>query len=103
MAVSIHVPARGTTKSSRLFVSLYLFQSTFPRGERRGSGEVSKEDIRVSIHVPARGTTGSYRIDSVDELVSIHVPARGTTQDALVQAHILQFQSTFPRGERRCI
>ena len=33
--ISIHVPAWGTTAYPLFFVSLPLFQSTFPRGERR--------------------------------------------------------------------
>ena len=35
--VSIHVPTRGTTPSNMTSVSYGRFQSTFPRGERRGS------------------------------------------------------------------
>ena len=34
--ISIHVPAWGTTSQCMLSVSAYIFQSTFPRGERRG-------------------------------------------------------------------
>ena len=33
--ISIHVPARGTTVLSNLFNTEYIFQSTFPRGERQ--------------------------------------------------------------------
>ena len=78
-AVSIHVPARGTTWD---YFGLPLA-------------------TKVSIHVPARGTTVEITIRPIREIVSIHVPARGTTrwknQMALV---IPTFQSTFPRGER---
>ena len=77
-----------------------MFQSTFPRGERRQSGESGKEsgcfnprshkgnDLidkfkssgkRVSIHVPTRGTTlPQYPLPTI-RTVSIHVPTRGTT------------------------
>ena len=78
----------------------------------------------VSIHVPARGTTPLDIATDTDLIVSIHVPARGTTcwtdcedwystcfnprsregNDAEVSARCgnrYQFQSTFPRGERR--
>ncbi len=34
--ISIHVPARGTTVKLNKVTSYWLFQSTFPRGERRG-------------------------------------------------------------------
>ena len=35
----------------------FRFQSTFPRGERRGGYGIHSSGIYVSIHVPARGTT----------------------------------------------
>ena len=35
MTISIHVPAWGTTSYSMMASTLTLFQSTFPRGERR--------------------------------------------------------------------
>ena len=56
-AVSIHVPARGTTNNSGI---LNIIQ-------------------QVSIHVPARGTTDYVCIYYPAFFVSIHVPARGTT------------------------
>ena len=34
--VSIHVPTRGTTAKDGDLTGEELFQSTFPRGERRG-------------------------------------------------------------------
>ena len=40
-------------------------------------------------------------IFSADIEVSIHVPTRGTTQQRLRRATTPEFQSTFPRGERR--
>ena len=99
--VSIHVPARGTTYSSHSFCMVLgrfnprsregndkavlvswnrqtLFQSTFPRGERR-------PDIIVLFYV---------------RKVSIHVPARGTTTYKVSERPADMFQSTFPRGER---
>ena len=35
MAISIHVPSWGTTHCKTYLQSFLLFQSTFPRGERR--------------------------------------------------------------------
>ena len=63
MMVSIHVPARGTTKL----------------------GECLNKCILVSIHVPARGTTGLVNVLIEIDGVSIHVPARGTT--GLTESH----------------
>ena len=60
------------------FMSL-LFQSTFPRGERRSFPQPHPPVYVISIHVPSWGTT-----------VQVRKPDAG-----------LQFQSTFPRGERR--
>ena len=101
-AVSIHVPARGTTTISINCITVTMFQSTFPRGERL-MGEVDARVKKiVSIHVPARGTTKDIREHIARDNVSIHVPARGTTRPpGHAKDNIPVFQSTFPRGERR--
>ena len=57
-----------------------MFQSTFPRGERRYYVLFQGwKQIAVSIHVPTRGTTGFEKDSSEWIAVSIHVPSRGTT------------------------
>ena len=56
-----------------------MFQSTFPRGERRQDSGSSTGVENVSIHVPTRGTTFVICVFFVDVVVSIHVPTRGTT------------------------
>ena len=56
-----------------------IFQSTFPRGERRNLKQFTSDDLKISIHVPAWGTTSSMQCEPVRK----------------------RFQSTFPRGERR--
>ena len=121
--VSIHVPARGTTLRIVIPVSIFMFQSTFPRGERLARISTNQTGSAVSIHVPARGTTLFNHPDQHLFQVSIHVPARGTTcfvcrsrkllcfnprsregnDTGTLSMHpsALQFQSTFPRGERR--
>ena len=76
--ISIHVPAWGMTMVTVPVVLLSLFQSTFPRGERRPGVGSWSELWPISIHVPAWGTT-----DSVYTLFSSRL-----------------FQSTFPHGER---
>ena len=112
---------RGESVRNR--VSGREFQSTFPRGERPSSSNFSRIlpsfnprsregndpvvpalalDPEVSIHVPARGTTDCIVALPSGSAVSIHVPARGTTCTSQTwKRHILTFQSTFPRGERR--
>ena len=100
--VSIHVPTRGTTWSrndDQLRISgfnprshegndksvmtwlrvSFLFQSTFPRGERRAFLSRIIQLGAVSIHVPTRGTTLSLYWNGHKVGVSIHVPTRGTT------------------------
>ena len=78
------------------------FQSTLPRGERQDSGVDTVEGLVISIHAPARGATvkvhGVY--DPLD--ISIHAPARGATQTRRMKLWDYGFQSTLPRGERRC-
>ena len=109
LVVSIHVPARGTTRSvlrvwrqyqgfnprsrkgndcqcSAFPDGVWLFQSTFPQGERRLYVTQRAALAMVSIHVPARGTTSGRQYDRAICTVSIHVPARGTTD------HIRQLQ-----------
>ena len=77
-SVSIHVPARGTTKRVACLVDY----------------------SEVSIHVPARGTTSVKGHMVSFQYVSIHVPARGTTKLIKLGRLLAQFQSTFPHGER---
>ena len=80
--VSIHVPTRGTTISTAwMRLSIAMFQSTFPRGERQMSLDygVDLEQFQSTFPRGERrcGIRGTRRIHRV----SIHVPARGTTWD----------------------
>ena len=96
------------------------FQSTLPRGERRGE-DVLAPCVRVSIHAPARGATSKLSPFRRGLEVSIHAPARGATlrQGATQRGKsfnprsregsdssrssspsVTRFQSTLPRGER---
>ena len=79
--ISIHVPAWGTTN---IFLSTLVL-------------------IPISIHVPAWGTTSYSLMRTLAFVISIHVPAWGTTVNKHDQEDVMQFQSTFPRGERRLI
>ena len=146
--VSIHAPARGATPAAQLAAKWYrsfnpraragrdhqagglcrrqrLFQSTRPRGARRGTGVVVLDVALVSIHAPARGATcrggealsvhvrrfnpraragrdrkvARYRGHTRG--VSIHAPARGATlARPSRRRHGFVFQSTRPRGAR---
>ena len=56
----------------------------------------------ISIHAPARGATAHLGDTEGGEGISIHAPARGATRmDRVRRTHRI-FQSTLPRGERRC-
>ena len=77
-AISIHVPSWGTTACTSIETGVDLFQSTFPRGERR--------QLRKILHKTKQ--------------ISIHVPSWGTTQCLANTRRMRLFQSTFPRGER---
>ncbi len=102
LSVSIHAPARGATPSSlRVESTVGMFQSTPPRGGRRGSppgprrcscfnprpragGDATQflnlsRLTGVSIHAPARGATSGLPGACGPASVSIHAPARGAT------------------------
>ena len=105
IAISIHVPAWGTTIMTQIMESKMIFQSTFPRGERRDGGYTlttytsdfnprsrvgndkpcivfSSNSInfnprsRVGNDTKLRGFCSVWKI-------SIHVPAWGTTYSLL--------------------
>ena len=121
--ISIHDPARGATfchllallntrnfnprsregsdgPSDVTLLTVPVFQSTLPRGERHlpqtrcpenvyfnpRSREGSDEDVttkvdslEISIHAPARGATSTYQHTHYSTRISIHAPARGAT------------------------
>ena len=80
---------------------LYIFQSTFPRGERRNSFNSSHNATNFN----PRSRVGNDVIRCTKFYaqcrISIHVPAWGTTLPDCHSPHCQPFQSTFPRGERR--
>ena len=55
------------------------FQSTLPRGERRGAYRLKFFGFEISIHAPARGATRAIRKTDKQPQISIHAPARGAT------------------------
>ena len=54
----------------------------------------------ISIHVPTWGTTAGFFADHQSIIISIHVPTWGTTSLGRRIFRTMQFQFTFPRGER---
>ena len=97
--VSIHVPTRGTTRISSNVSVFIEFQSTFPRGERRGS-ELSVSEGWSFNPRSHEGNDKPEPNSHIKSGVSIHVPTRGTTKLSTLFVVVIQFQSTFPRGER---
>ena len=57
-----------------------LFQSTLPRGERRGKGIFSGTYVSISIHAPTWGATWSGAFGPGTEGISIHAPTWGATR-----------------------
>ena len=125
IAVSIHAPARGATRTDGL---LCLGGSSFNPRAREGRDiqdcRTSPMDLPVSIHAPARGATRVIDRPRSAFGVSIHAPARGATSDGrcrvtgcdrfnpraregrdlgqiVAQPTGAVFQSTRPRGARR--
>ena len=82
-----------------IFLSPCRFQSTFPRGERHLCWLVAVKHI----HFNPRSLVGNDYIPvgtyTIVE-ISIHVPSWGTTIFTRRQPPCILFQSTFPRGER---
>ena len=91
------------TSSAKPLPSSALFQSTHPRGVRRGGVLLDRDLDGVSIHAPAWGATAAgCEVKESPKLVSIHAPAWGATSRAQVYKLLNRaFQSTHPRGVRR--
>ena len=77
-----------------------IFQSTLPRGERRGLAAESFLSFPISIHAPARGATLSLLKSALIQKFQSTLP-RGERRFArVVSGTDYEFQSTLPRGER---
>ncbi len=105
--------------------AIVSFQSTPPRGGRRGACGNRQHRCTVSIHAPAGGATVYAKTDYDIPVVSIHAPAGGATFKCFADRHYRNgvsihapaggatpivctwmsgfsaFQSTPPRGGRR--
>ena len=100
--ISIHAPARGATQCGRACLNNRPFQSTLPRGERRGVPGLGQRDHSISIHAPARGATVSFAMQLANYRISIHAPARGATICGPHSPHDLRISIHAPaRGATR--
>ena len=122
--VSIHAPTWGATKLPSVTGSIRVFQSTRPRGARHGLRyrlpqklEFQSTRPRGARHMmaPCRLWTPCFNprahvgrdkyIDKPHKSsdVSIHAPTWGATLAIALSASSRVFQSTRPRGARRCL
>ncbi len=91
----------GSDHLPREILTVYpAFQSTLPRGERRGVSGCPKRHT-VSIHAPARGATQSPSGISVPSAFQSTLPRGERRPSELTTVSNVGFQSTLPRGERR--
>ena len=142
LSISIHAPARGATFARLLLIISYsdfnprsregsdhnvlqfgitvkLFQSTLPRGERQNATgmiislgiisihapargatkelEKSSDSLEISIHAPARGATFEHRHNAAAN-ISIHAPARGATNSSILSIGVSHFNPRSREG-----
>ncbi len=79
-----------------------LFQSTPPRGRRRGADRAVTNAICISIHASAREATHTSNTYQTRPTISIHASAREATPNGhFAYLFCAGFQSTPPRGRRQ--
>ena len=104
ITISIHAPTRGATK----YVGIPSRCSwDFNPRSHEGSDEFVERSGKNHEHFNPRSHEGSDRsrqdLPGNDFPISIHAPTRGATEINPFISQIWKFQSTLPRGERRCI
>jgi len=103
VAVSIHAPAWGATGNFLfLFLRIYVFQSTRPRGARHTFLVILLIIWLVSIHAPAWGATPKAMRQDINN-TSFNPRAR-VGRDSISALKLCinsSFQSTRPRGARQ--
>ena len=100
--ISIHAPAWGATV---IDIKPWASDKDFNPRSRVGSDGNRRFwpiDTGISIHAPAWGATQVDNAEANKALISIHAPAWGATRDRGSTHETVIFQSTLPRGERRC-
>ena len=124
MEISIHAPAKGATKTVRIFFGTRLdfnprsregsdFQHAafckrkrnFNPRSREGSDMITEDSWmtgQISIHAPAKGATKKVKSKKYGNYISIHAPAKGATlATKRCTCELAIFQSTLPRRERQ--
>ena len=79
-----------------------LFQSSLPRGERHSNGYLASRLIDFNPRSREGSDRSSFFLLSLRYPISILAPARGATTVITATASTYSFQSSLPRGERRC-
>ena len=99
--VSIHVPARGTTLEDYIDACEFMFQSTFPQGERQRRNR--KLGLRSCFNPRSRkGNDWAWRRSSADtSWFQSTFPQGERLRKTRCATALRMFQSTFPQGERR--
>ena len=125
--ISIHAPTRGATSDDSSFKYAYLFQSTLPRGERRvtmgdktlshkfqstlprGERRYSPGTVHRQWHYfnprSHEGSDVQKLVDKLSDITDFNPRSHeGSDYDKRERLNTDEvFQSTLPRGERRCI
>ena len=102
IGISIHVPAWGTTWILKSSSACFLFQSTFPRGERRESCLNHPFEHRKFQSTFPRGERHNQNSHApLFHLFQSTFPRGERPEPLLKLLEQLLFQSTFPRGERQ--
>ena len=125
--ISIHAPTRGATVKIILWVSTSTFQSTLPRGERRvtmgdktlshkfqstlprGERRYSPGTVHRQWHYfnprSHEGSDVQKLVDKLSDITDFNPRSHeGSDYDKRERLNTDEvFQSTLPRGERRCI
>ena len=99
--VSIHAPTRGATEIAERHCKTNKVSIHAPTRGATIRGYMCHHNQDVSIHAPTRGATHHDRAYANHLRVSIHAPTRGATSGTGINGHIVQFQSTHPRGVRQ--
>ena len=79
----------------------YIFQSTFPQGERLCRPFLADSRIIISIHVPTRGTTRLLQRQCKLRQFQSTFPQGERHFPGTIISSLCRFQSTFPQGERQ--
>ena len=100
-AVSIHVPARGTTWKMLISIIIHGFQSTFPQGERQEHKRDFERYKEFQSTFPRGERPDSKESGFVKESFNPRSHEGNDLFSVMSWSFRSMFQSTFPRGERQ--